>query len=445
MNHEATASSPAPRAPSAVRVPRVLLPALWFVAAPALVALFATRALPAVADHPGLPATGRLIADSPLLVAVVAFVWAAVLLRYWRYHLPGGRELFPLPRAVPAAADPGTLRALEPLAETVARMGRRRAAARILARLETAEREALAAALDRARAVLATGDVAAARSEGERLARQMVPSEAARRGAAVDQAVSLGLTVAVPLAAALVLRFTVAETFRVESSSMLPTLLPFDRVIASKSAYGWQLPLLGRTASKTPRRGDLIVFRGPAERGPAAGAQPGELVKRVVGLPGDVITMQNGHVRINGWDVPACDAGVYVHPGRDGGAVGRLLVEFLEDRAYLTVHVGTFFHFPHRYLVKPGEVFVLGDNRNQSIDSRAWGGGRGAGIPVSAVDGRLTHVIGGDRNGDLDRSRLFVRPGLEPAMPGVDVAELRAGIARCLAQRPAATPPAPPR
>jgi signal peptidase I len=255
------------------------------------------------------------------------------------------------------------------------------------------------------------------------------------------QTLALFGSVAVAVAAALLMRHSLAESMRVYSPSMLPTLLPYDHVVSNKLAYGLKLPLVsGRLGGKVPKRGDLVIFRNP-ERG--EGSRLEFMVKRVVAVPGDEIKMAGGHPIINGWSVPHCDAGVYSHPFAEGAVVGRLVVEFLDDRVYLTVHAAADRSFDRAYVVQPGEVFVLGDNRNQSVDSRAWAEGQGAGVKLAAVQGRVTRIIGHDRNGATDWSRFLKPVGLDVPIPGSDVSGLSAGIDRCLKNRPAKSSPPP--
>jgi signal peptidase I len=260
--------------------------------------------------------------------------------------------------------------------------------------------------------------------------------ERRRTAAALTAAAASGLL-------AFLLRSHVVTPYRVLSTSMLPTLLPGDFIAASRLAYGmtvpWREPPLG---SKLPSRGDIVVFRNPE----SDDAQP-PVIKRVIGLPGDHVAMQGSRAVINGWEVPTCDAGLYLFVLPDGAAKARLLVEFLDDHAYLTIAAPPPREFPQPYEVKPGEVFVLGDNRNNSSDSRAWDGGRGAGLPLEEIEGAARwFLVGRRRDERVDLSRMLQSVGgTQLKLEGLDDAELREGIAKCLEQWPKDTRVPPPR
>jgi signal peptidase I len=259
------------------------------------------------------------------------------------------------------------------------------------------------------------------------------------------RALLIGLAVIALLA--LVVRTSVVATYRVVGPSMLPTLEMGDRMIANPTAYGLTLPLTGRRlGAETPRRGDLVVFSAEGTAAAGATADAGSVVKRVIGLPGDHVYFLDESMYINEWRVPTCDAGPYALPTGSGTIHGRLTVEFLNDTAYLTVRdLGA----PNslRYTVQAGEVYVVGDDRGQSSDSRSWNQGMGAGVPIAKLDGRVTRVLfGALPDGRLDFSRVLVPPfDLKVHMPGIDMRETDKRIAACLAHRPPVTwPPLPP-
>jgi signal peptidase I len=267
------------------------------------------------------------------------------------------------------------------------------------------------------------------------------PPPEPRRRMAIARWVAMILAFA---GAALALRTYVVQPYRVLSASMLPTLEPDDLVAGRKGAYS---PSSGRL----PARGEVVAFRGASvAAGPGGLKWPDVLVKRVIGWPGDLVGMRGGVPVINGWLVPWCDAGeyLYVLPDAAGrGLHGRLRVEFLDDRAYLTVQTPGA-PFEGTYRVKPGEVFVLGDNRGGSMDSRAYDGGRGGGVPLEAIDARVQwFLLGTHRSGSTDLDRLL-RPvdALETRvrLEGVRTEELEEGLTRCLQHRPTDTHPPPP-
>lgn len=159
----------------------------------------------------------------------------------------------------------------------------------------------------------------------------------------------------------LLIRSFLFEPYRIPSSSMVPTLLVGDFIFVTKYAYGLRLPVLHTKILDTggPERGDVAVFRLPSD--PSV-----NYIKRVVGLPGDELVYRDHQLFINGERVPLEDNGVYVR----GGERGRLYLEALGEREHKVLlkrrPVATVF----RYTVPEGCYFVMGDNRDNSRDSR---------------------------------------------------------------------------
>ncbi|MDP8998573.1 MAG: signal peptidase I [Myxococcota bacterium] len=362
------------------------LQALYFVAIPALLAALTVEFfVPRTVAilHGPLGVVARIGRGSPVLLGVGLFLVFSALARCWRFLLPGSRYLSALPKA-------------ETVEDGQTREGR--------------ALEGLAGTL---------------------------PDQRRRR-----DAVTLITTIGFAVAIALVLRAGVAEPYSVLSASMLPTLEPGDEIVGNKLAYT-------SATSRTPRRGDVIVFQSSAVPLGMPGA-PAVLIKRVIGLPGDRIRMQGGLPIINGWQIPTCDVGPYIYPlsdGQGGAFQGRLLVEFLEERAYLTVHAATT-AFRDDYEVSPGEVFVLGDNRSNSFDSRAWNSGRGGGVPLRAIEARVQWFLVGthlDGRADWRRAlRLLDDLATRLQIEAIDRHSLDEEIARCLQNHPKeTTPPSP--
>jgi len=171
----------------------------------------------------------------------------------------------------------------------------------------------------------------------------------------------------------LILRSFLVEPFRIPSGSMMPTLLVGDFILVNKYAYGFRLPVINTKVIEvdTPKRGDVVVFRYPEDpRIP--------FIKRVIGVPGDEIVYHqlNKTVYINEEIVRQTPVGVYQGVGAGSNMTGA------EERIE---HLGNVEHnilidhsrnLPTNYnvlKVPEGHYFVLGDNRDNSRDSRYWG------------------------------------------------------------------------
>jgi signal peptidase I len=186
------------------------------------------------------------------------------------------------------------------------------------------------------------------------------------------------------IALVFVLRSFLFEPFRIPSGSMIPTLQVGDLILVNKYQYGIRLPILNRTVLELghPRRGDVIVFRYPH--------QPSQdYIKRVVGLPGDRVDYHDRRLTINGVAVPMREIEPYFDPGRV--QTYRQFVETLgnvDHRAIFSEGQGTDAHPAVQHTnrdacvysaggvactVPPESYFVMGDNRDNSEDSRFWG------------------------------------------------------------------------
>ena len=167
----------------------------------------------------------------------------------------------------------------------------------------------------------------------------------------------------------LLLRSFLVEPFRIPSGSMMPTLLIGDFILVNKFAYGVRLPVLNTKVIDVsePERGDVVVFRYP--KNPAV-----DYIKRVIGLPGDKITYKAKKVYINDKLMPQTRVATYEGLGQGQSMSGAThLTEDLET----VNHNILVRQEPHSnesvYIVPKGHYFVMGDNRDNSNDSRYWG------------------------------------------------------------------------
>jgi len=396
----------------------------WFGLIPALLAALLVRFAwpsPLAAESEWL----RALAAAPFVVGALLFGLLAALLYYWRGYLPGGRYLGALPPSLAQRLtrdDLAAFAAANSLRLNIAAEAKRTSSA--LSKLNPDERARLDGAQGELEAALFRRDRAALDAAQRELLTLAEPTLRARETRSLISTVLLLVVVG---GAALLLRTHAFQICRVLSGSMLPLLEPGDYLLVKRGSYSNPLAL--------PKRGSIVVFRRASEQG------SDELIKRVIGLPGDVIAAPNGFPTINGWEVPHCDAGRFTEITPQGATDGRLLVEFLEDQSYLVVYT-PLTRAAAEYTVKPDEVFVLGDNRNESMDSRFWNDGRASGLTLSDVDGEVTRRLSDVRRDQTPTFARFLQP-LKPTVrvPGVDTSKLQAGIERCLASPPSQTQP----
>ena len=167
----------------------------------------------------------------------------------------------------------------------------------------------------------------------------------------------------------LVLRSFVAEPFRIPSGSMMPTLLIGDFILVNKYGYGIRLPIIDTKIIDlgSPRRGDVIVFRSPEN--PAT-----PFIKRVVGLPGDRIAYYNKVVYVNGEAAEQLTLGPFIGTGSGTSMSGASLrTENMEGHLHQILIQPGAPTLEGKLVVPEGNYFVLGDNRDNSRDSRFWG------------------------------------------------------------------------
>jgi signal peptidase I len=175
----------------------------------------------------------------------------------------------------------------------------------------------------------------------------------------------------------LILRSFLVEPFRIPSGSMMPTLLVGDFILVNKFSYGIRLPVLNKKIVDIgdPQRGDSVVFRYPK--------QPHiDYIKRVVGLPGDTIYYKNKILYINGEAIEQTPIGSYTGNGTGARMTGAIkAVEDLHGVEHIIlVHPlapnfasGCSVLARGPVTVPEGHYFVMGDNRDNSNDSRCWG------------------------------------------------------------------------
>lgn len=177
------------------------------------------------------------------------------------------------------------------------------------------------------------------------------------------------------------IRSFIVEPFKIPSGSMMPTLLVGDYILVNKFTYGLRIPILNNTFIEVgkPSRGDVFVFHFPP--------QPSiDYIKRVVGLPGDVISYKDKQLTINGAPLSYTNLGEYeyLEPGlkivtanhaheKLGEVDHALLTRPSPDLYSSPDMIGWQFSMGESITVPEGHYFAMGDNRDNSSDSRVWG------------------------------------------------------------------------
>jgi signal peptidase I len=161
----------------------------------------------------------------------------------------------------------------------------------------------------------------------------------------------------------LLVRSFLVEPFRIPSASMMPGLVDGDFIFVNKFTYGLRLPVLNTKILPIgePKRGDVIVFRLPSD--PSV-----NFIKRLVGLPGDHVVVHDNRVFINGKEMPLTPDGTYT--GDFGFTGAPLAIERFEAGGHVLMLAGSREATDYEATVPQGHYFFMGDNRNDSEDSR---------------------------------------------------------------------------
>jgi signal peptidase I len=436
-----------PKITAKVRIARALYWLIWFVSIPLLFACIMVWALtpPSGVDQPGVIGwIQSAVREQPVPVGIGCFALMEMALGAVRRRLPLSKWAYP-----PLREDlPPKLRglferaaALLDEAEQIQTLNEKA----IVRDLSSKERKRLAESLDALKTSMRVEkfdqdgfEEALVHADGE----IDVHLGKWRKSEAREFVESILVAVGV----ALLLRTFVVEAFKIPSSSMVPTLLVGDHIFVNKFSYGPGIPYTKARiwTRMPPARGDIIVFAYPEN-------MEQDFIKRVIALPGDRLETDEGHPVINGWKVPSCLAGSYAYDDQDTlppHHEGDLFIEFLGDEAYLTfydrgkdpqLNKGPWY-------VQPGQVYVMGDNRNNSHDSRAWFGGAGGGVPFENIKGRALFVWLSYRDTGIEWGR-FGSPVMGRPRAPKGFESLQPTVEKCLRERPPpdkTKPPAPP-
>ena len=236
-------------------------------------------------------------------------------------------------------------------------------------------------------------------ADSEPLALDTHHDEPAEAGpGAVDEVVEIVKTVVYALLIALVLRVFLFQPFTIPSASMEPNLLEGDYIIVSKYSYGYSkhsIPFSpglfdGRLFERAPKRGDIIVFKLPSNNRT-------DYIKRLIGLPGDRVQVKAGVVYVNARAITR----LFEAPGDpgtcwNGSTVQRFRETNMIKKSYTTYDCGPRGDVDDTgvYIVPEGHYFFMGDNRDNSLDSRVAPESSGVGfVPAENLVGKAQIIL----------------------------------------------------
>jgi signal peptidase I len=211
-------------------------------------------------------------------------------------------------------------------------------------------------------------------------------------------------------------RRMVVEAYKMPSGSMVPTLLVGDHLFIDKT--------------RSSHRGDVVAFPFPEH-------PEQDFVKRIVAVSGERIEFRDGRPIIDGKEVPSCKVGPLAYKDVDSVVQheGDLYVESLDGHMHFAFYDRASGAYPETqgpWTVAPGEVFVAGDNRNNSHDSRMWWGGQGGGVSATTIRGVAVSVWLSVSDDGFDMSRVGAR--VDDLRLPARFASLQASVDGCVAR-----------
>lgn len=164
------------------------------------------------------------------------------------------------------------------------------------------------------------------------------------------------------------IRSTIVNWYFIPSDSMMPTLVVGDQIVVNKLSYGLMLPFTDKQVLSwsLPSRGDLVVFESPKSEGKQT------QIKRIVGVPGDVVSFQHGILTINGQ--PAKEIiQTQTDPAQENDLIKEMGIGHKPYEIFRHHNGGMTFYETQSWEIPNGKFFCLGDNRDNAYDSRFWG------------------------------------------------------------------------